>query len=402
MAAARRRPARLLARALAPAAAILIAVPGCSPAAPEPDPLYAGASATPGVPATTSTPATASSSPDGAASPDSTASPDGAATGLPDLVHRGDAATGLGLPWSVVVLDDSSLLVSDRETGEIERVGDGTTSVVGRIPDAASASGEGGLLGLAVSRTGPGAGEPDAVYAYYTSAEDNRVVRLPWTGGRLGMPEPVLTGIPKAEIHNGGRIAVGPDGHLYIGTGDAGVRDRAQDPADLGGKILRITADGGIPEGNPTPGSPVYSLGHRNVQGLAWDSAGRLWASEFGPEVDDELNLVVPGGNYGWPEVTGAPGDPRYTDAQVVWPSTAASSPSGMAILDDVAYIGGLRGQRLWQVPLADGTAGEPAGHFDGQFGRLRDVAAGPDGALLVATNEPGGARILRIGRDTG
>jgi glucose/arabinose dehydrogenase len=210
----------------------------------------------------------------------------------------------------------------------------------------------------------------------------------------------VLTGIPKAETHNGGRIAVGPDGHLYVGTGDAAVRDRAQDPASLGGKILRITADGGIPEDNPVPGSPVYSLGHRNVQGLAWDSAGRLWASEFGPEVDDELNLVTPGGNYGWPEVTGAPGDPRYIDAQVVWPSTAASSPSGMAIVDDVAYIGGLRGERLWQVPLGGGTAGEPASHFDGEFGRLRDVAAAADGSLLVATNESGGARILTIRRD--
>ncbi len=391
MSAARRRRARLPARALAPAAAILIAVPGCSPAASEPAPLYAGASDAPG---------TSGTSEDPSATESASASDDGAA--LPGLVHSGDVATGLGLPWSVVVLDDGSLLVSERETGEIERVGDGSPGVIGRIPDAADATGEGGLLGLAVGRTGPGAGEPDALYAYYTSATDNRVVRLPWTDGRLGTPEPVLTGIPKAEIHNGGRIAVGPDGHLYIGTGDAGVRDRAQDPADLGGKILRITADGGIPGDNPTPGSPVYSLGHRNVQGLAWDSAGRLWASEFGPEVDDELNLVVPGGNYGWPEVTGASGDPRFKDAQVVWPSTASSSPSGMAIVDDVAYIGGLRGRRLWQVPLRDGTAGEPASHFDGLFGRLRDVAAGTDGSLLVATNEPDGARILRIDRDAG
>ncbi|MHA7238427.1 PQQ-dependent sugar dehydrogenase [Arthrobacter sp. TMS1-12-1] len=389
MSAARRRPARLLARALPAAAVLLLA--GCSTADTEPDPLYAGASATPGASA-------------GPASPASGASPDGPPAALPRLAHAGDAATGLGLPWSVVVLGDGTLLVSERETGEILRISGTGTEVIGSIPEAASAGGEGGLLGLAVGGTGRGTGpaEPDVLYAYYTSATDNRVVRLPWADGRLGAPEPVLDGIPKAEIHNGGRIAVGPDGHLYIGTGDAGVRERAQDPASLGGKILRVTAAGGIPADNPTPGSPVYTLGHRNVQGLAWDSAGRLWASEFGPEVDDELNLVVPGGNYGWPEVTGAPGDPRYTDAQVVWPSTAASSPSGMAILDDVAYIGGLRGQRLWQVPLRGGTAGEPASRFDRQFGRLRDVAAGADGSLLVATNETGGARILRIDRGSG
>ncbi|WP_104178940.1 sorbosone dehydrogenase family protein [Arthrobacter sp. B0490] len=376
MAAARQRPARLLTRIL-PAAGILLGLAGCSVASPEPDPLYAGASATP------------------PASPGS-AAPPAAPAALPGLEYGGDAATGLGLPWSVVVLDGGGLVVSERETGEIKRVSGTATEVIGSIPEAAAASGEGGLLGLAVG-AGP---EPDALYAYYTSATDNRVVRMPWTDGRLGAPEPILTGIPKADIHNGGRLAVGPDGHLYIGTGDAGTRDDAQDPDGLGGKILRITPDGGIPDDNPTPGSPVYSLGHRNVQGLAWDSAGRLWASEFGPEVDDELNLVTPGGNYGWPEVTGAPGDARYIDAQVVWPSTAASSPSGMAILADVAYIGGLRGQRLWQVPLRDGTAGEPVSHFDGEYGRLRDVTAGTDGSLLVATNESGDARILRIGLD--
>ncbi|BBE23144.1 oxidoreductase [Arthrobacter sp. MN05-02] len=311
---------------------------------------------------------------------------------LPVLAYAGDAVTGLDLPWSVVVLDDA-LLVAERETGEIERY-DGTAGeVIGVIPEAASAGGEGGLLGLAVA-PGP---DPDAIYAYYTSAGDNRVVRLPWIDGRLGAPEPLLTGIPAGDIHNGGRLAFGPDGHLYIGTGDAGARGNARDASSLGGKILRITADGAVPADNPTPGSPVYSVGHRNVQGLAWDSAGRLWATEFGPEVDDELNLIEPGSDYGWPDVTGAPQDSRFVDAQVVWPSTASSSPSGMAIVDDVAYIGGLRGQRLWQVPLVDGTAGEPVSHFEGSYGRLRDVVAGSDGSLLVATNEPGSARILRI-----
>lgn len=372
MSAAARRSARAASRAhiraFSPAGAvllILLVVPGCSDPAGE-EPVYAGASTTAG---TKQPPA------------------------LPALSYAGDAVTGLDLPWSVVVLDDGALLVAERETGEIERY-DGTAGeVIGSIPEAASAGGEGGLLGLAVE-PGP---VPGAIYAYYTSAADNRVVRLPWSDGRLGAPEPVLTGVPAGDIHNGGRLAFGPDGHLYIGTGDAGVRGNARDPSSLGGKILRITADGAVPADNPTPGSPVYSVGHRNVQGLAWDSAGRLWATEFGPEVDDELNLIEPGADYGWPDVTGAPHDSRFVDAQVVWPSTASSSPSGMAIVDDVAYIGGLRGQRLWQVPLVAGTAGAPVSHFDGSYGRLRDVVAGSDGSLLVATNEPGNARILRV-----
>lgn len=394
-AAARRRPARFLARAFPGAAVVLLVLTGCSNPAAEPDPVFAGASATPG-PSGSPGPSGTPGSPGTLGSADTSGA-------LPALSYDGDAVTGLGLPWSIVVLADGALLVSDRETGEILRVSGDTEELVGSIPKAASAAGEGGLLGLALLDGGAGeteeAGEDlgPAVYAYYTSETDNRVVRLPWVDGRLGSPEPILSGIPKAAIHNGGRLAFGPDGYLYIGTGDAGAPGNAQDPASLGGKILRVTADGGIPADNPVPGSPVYSLGHRNVQGLAWDSADRLWATEFGPEVDDELNLIEPGGNYGWPEVTGAPDDPRYLDAQVVWPSTASSSPSGMAVVDDVAYIGGLRGQRLWQVPLVDGIAGEPASHFDGSYGRLRDVVEAADGSLLVATNESGSARILRI-----
>jgi glucose/arabinose dehydrogenase len=235
------------------------------------------------------------------------------------------------------------------------------------------------------------------LYLYYTGPDDNRVVSVTYDEDGLGKTEEVVTGIPKANIHNGGRIKFGPDGYLYIATGDASNAENAQDRTSLGGKILRVDADGAPAPGNPF-GSPVYSLGHRNVQGLAWDSEGRLWASEFGPDRDDELNLVVSGGNYGWPAVTGAPGNSDFIDAQVVWPSTATSSPSGMAIVDDVAYIGGLRGERLWRVPLADGSAGDPVSFLDGTHGRLRDTIAGAKGELLIATNEAGGSRILRVG----
>lgn len=327
----------------------------------------------------------------------------GATTEMAPAVPRvvGTVAEGLVAPWGIDFLPDGSAVVTERDTRRVLRVTEaGDVSEIG-VVDEAAPQGEGGLLGVAVSPTY----ESDrTLFFYLTTATDNRVVRTTYDGPAdgagegLGALEVILDGIPNGFIHDGGRLEFGPDGDLYVSTGETGEPTLAQDRDSLGGKILRITPDGGVPSDNPTPGSPVYSIGHRNVQGLDWDSAGRLWATEFGPEVDDELNLVQPGGNYGWPEVTGAPGDARYLDAQVVWPSTASSSPSGMAILDDVAYIGGLRGQRLWQVPLAGGTAGEPISHFDGSYGRLRDVVAAPDGSLLVATNESGSARILRVG----
>lgn len=304
-----------------------------------------------------------------------------------------DLVTGLGVPWAMAVLPDGSVIVTERDTAEVKRIVDGEVEVIGVVEDAVAAGGEGGLLGVAVP---PDFTEEPRLFLYYTSPNDNRVVSMAYDEGGLGNPEEVLTGIPKANIHNGGRIKFGPDGYLYIGTGDAANADNAQDGTSLGGKILRLRADGAPAPGNPF-GSAVYSLGHRNVQGLDWDSEGRLWASEFGPDRDDELNLIVPGGNYGWPAVTGAPGDSDFIDAQVVWPSTATSSPSGMAIVDDVAFIGGLRGERLWRVPLAGASVGEPMSYFDGTYGRLRDTIAAGDDELLIATNEGGGSRILQV-----
>ncbi|MHA7153472.1 PQQ-dependent sugar dehydrogenase [Arthrobacter sp. TMN-50] len=314
--------------------------------------------------------------------------------GLPDLSPAGTVAEGLTVPWGLAALPDGSLLVTERESGEIKRIIDGSTTTIGTLDAEIAAAGEGGLLGLAI---GPDFDADPRLYVYFTGPNDNRVMSLAYGEDGLGEPQEVFTGLPKANIHNGGRIKFGPDGYLYVGTGDAGQAASAQDPTSNGGKILRITADGDPAPGNPVENSPVYSLGHRNMQGLAWDSAGRLWASEFGPEVDDELNLIEPGGNYGWPAVTGAPGADGFIDAQVVWPSTATSSPSGMAIVDDVAYIGGLRGERLWQVPLASGTAGTPVSHFDGEHGRLRDVIEGAGDALWIATNEGAQSRILTV-----
>jgi hypothetical protein len=201
----------------------------------------------------------------------------------------------------------------------------------------------------------------------------------------------VVSGIAKATNHDGGRIAFGPDGMLYAGVGDAGVTSRAQNPASLNGKILRVRPDGGVPADNPTPGSLVYSLGHRNVQGLAWDSAGRLYATEFGQDTTDEVNRIVPGGNYGWPAVEGNSTNPLYRNPIVTW-TTAEASPSGAAIIDNTMFVGALRGTRLWVVPLdGNGGAGTPTAALNGRFGRLRTVEKAPDGSLWVTTSNRDG-----------
>ena len=309
------------------------------------------------------------------------------------MVGRIDA--GLALPWSLVFLPDGSAVISERDSALLKVLPPGgqgapatiAPATIGKVPDVVP-GGEGGLLGLALS---PDFAADRYLYAYFTAQGDNRIARfrLEGTGAQLGLgaAEVIFSGIPKASTHNGGRIRFGPDGYLYVGTGDSQRRDQPQDRNALGGKILRLTPDGKPAPGNPFGDNPVYSLGHRNVQGLDWDSAGRLWASEFGPDVDDELNLIVPGGNYGWPEVTGAPHRGGYLDAKVVWPSTASSSPSGLEIVGDTAYLGALRGQRLWAVPLRGQFAGDPVAYFTGQYGRIRDVSLAPDGRLWALSN---------------
>lgn len=301
-------------------------------------------------------------------------------------------AEDLRSPWDVVPVANNRHLISERDSGIIWLLeADRSRTSLGVVPDV-RAEGEGGLLGLATPGEDAGMTR-DVVYAYLTTDVDNRVIRMSWSPGGLGEPEVIIDGIPRANIHNGGRLAFGPDGMLYIATGDAAKPELAQDLDSLAGKILRVTADGDIPADNPFPGSPVFTLGHRNVQGLAF-SEDRAWASEFGTSIADELNLLVPGGNYGWPVVEGAANRPPYLDPIAQWTPTSIASPSGIAYVGGrtpAVYVASLRGQVLWQVPIVGDRAGDPRTLDLGELGRLRTVIARDDGSLWLMTSNTDG-----------
>ncbi|SFR96864.1 Glucose/arabinose dehydrogenase, beta-propeller fold [Agrococcus baldri] len=321
---------------------------------------------------------------------DPSAEPPPSGTASPSAIEPGRldepvaVATGLDAPWSIAFVDERTALVSERDSGTILEVS--ASGAVRELAQVAGLShgGEGGLLGLAV-----GDGH---LYWYGTAADGNRVMRVALTGEpgslELGQPQEVITGIPASGNHNGGRIAFGPDRLLYVTTGDAGVPGAAQDPGSLAGKILRLEPDGTIPADNPFPGSPVYSLGHRNPQGIAWDEDGTMWASEFGQDTWDELNRIEAGANYGWPQIEGIAGVAGFTDPVQQWQPTEAS-PSGIAIAEGSIWIANLRGASLRQVPLTEPSASTV--HWQGRFGRMRDVAVAPDGSLWVLTGNTDG-----------
>ena len=305
-----------------------------------------------------------------------------------ERVEVSTLATDLEVPWSFAFLPGGVALVTERDSGRLLRVSlSGDVREIQTLPEGGS--GEGGLLGVAVS---PDYEVDRYIYAYYTTEADNRVVRF-----RMGeTPEPILTGIPVNTYHDGGRIKFGPDGMLYVSTGDAGDAENSQDRNSLGGKILRIEPDGSIPPDNPFPDNPVYSYGHRNVEGLAWDAQGRLYASEFGQNTWDEVNRIEAGENYGWPAVEGRGGeDNGYVDPITIWP-TSEASPSGAEIMVDGAipqwegdlFVAALRGERLWHLELNDrGEVVATEKLLDGEIGRVRDVTQAPDGSLWVSTS---------------
>ncbi len=294
-------------------------------------------------------------------------------------------------PWASALLPDGSVLFTERDSRRIwERRPGRPARVVYTVHEAVS-RGEGGLLGIAV---GPGYPRDRRVHLYYTTADDNRIAYV--VRGSAARPRVVLAGIPAGRTHDGGRLAFGPDGMLYAGTGDAGVPSRAQDRRSLGGKVLRMTADGQVPTGSPF-GTVVHSYGHRNVQGLAFDDAGRLWASELGQNTWDEVNLVVRGGNYGWPVVEGRGGDARYREPVHVW-RPAQASPSGATYAAGSLWVAALRGQRLWRLQLSGTRVVRVGAVHVGTYGRLRDVQRSPrDGSLWLLTANGRDDRVLRM-----
>jgi len=322
------------------------------------------------------------------------------ATGLAPAAGAQDPATstiaaGLQVPWGIAFLPDRSALVSERTTGRIMRITpNGRKSVAMRVPGVATSAGEGGLLGLALS---PTYARDKLVYAYYTTARDNRIARFR-LGGR---PRPILTGLRRGQIHNGGRIAFGPDGKLYAGVGETGDRGLAQNRSAQNGKILRMNPNGSVPSDNPFKGSRVWSYGHRNVQGLAWDGAKRLWATEFGQDRFDEVNLIRKGRNYGWPVVegTGSTQGGRFANPLVTWP-TSQASPSGDAVVGSTLYVATLQGRCLYRIPIDGTKLGSPTRLLANRFGRLRTVARAPDGSLWVMTSNRDGRGQPRAGDD--
>ncbi|MGA8846152.1 MAG: PQQ-dependent sugar dehydrogenase [Nocardioides sp.] len=297
-------------------------------------------------------------------------------------------AQGLAVPWGLDFFANGDAIVTERDTKRVLLIsGDRRhrVSVLGII-DEASPAGEGGLLGVALS---PDFEQDRAVYFYLTTAVDNRIVRSYLLDGGLAPVEVLLDGIPNGFIHDGGRLAFGPDGYLYASTGESGKPALAQDRDSLGGKILRITTDGDPAPGNPF-GTAVWSYGHRNVQGLAFDQRGDLWASEFGGDLVDELNKVEPGANYGWPRVEGPGGGRKLTDPQQTW-AVADASPSGLAYADGYLWMAALQGERLWRVRLKGGEAVDQTPYFVGSYGRMRTIARAPDGTLWLTTSNRDG-----------
>lgn len=247
------------------------------------------------------------------------------------------------------------------------------------------ATSEGGLLGIVAS---PRFATDRTVYAMVSGVRDNQVVavRIAEDFRSLTRGHTLLDGIETADRHHGGRLAVGPDGNLWIGTGDAFDPANAADGTTLNGKILRIRPDGSVPADNPDPASPVYTSGHRNVQGLAFGPAGTAYASELGHRTWDEVNALRPGEDYGWPETEGVQGSTGVPPLWTVHPDDA--SPSGTAYAHGSLWIGALGGRRLWQLPVEGATAsGAAIAQFGDDFGRIRTVEVAPDGALWLVTS---------------
>ncbi len=313
--------------------------------------------------------------------------------------HVAIVATGLDVPWGMDLLPNGDLMVAERN-GRITRIDPGTGSKTQLTQRPALDQGEGGLLGLALD---PNFNKTGWVFIYETVKDQNHIVRLKMEGETLIEEQVILQGIPKARYHNGGILRFGPDGYLYAGTGDGREPQSAQDTAGLGGKILRLTKNG-----EPAPGNPfnnaVYSVGHRNVQGLAWNAAGQLYATEHGPSGEihdwcchDEVNRITMGGNFGWPLVIG---DEQHEGCILPLAHSGMDTwaPGGCVILRGSAWgsyqgwlmLAGLRGQQLRLFDLANPSV-EQTVWLNGRFGRLRNLLMARDGSIYFCSSNRDG-----------
>jgi glucose/arabinose dehydrogenase len=302
-------------------------------------------------------------------------------------------ATDTDIPWGLVTLPDGTILYNRRDAQDIIHLfpTTGAKTTVGTVPNVQSTDGEGGLTGLAISSS---FATDHWLYIMHTSPTDNRIVRIKYENDKLSTSteQVLLSGILRNKFHDGGRLRFGPDGKLYASTGDAQNGANAQDKNSLNGKVLRLNSDGSVPSDNPF-GNYVWSFGHRNPQGLAFDSQGRLWEQEFGNSIMDETNLITKGGNYGWPSCEGTSGTcgttgflaPKYT-----YP-TADGSCSGIAIVKDVLYVACERGTRMYREVISGTTLTNVQQYFQGTYGRLRTVEPAPDGGLWLTTTNAGG-----------
>ncbi|MFI1015083.1 PQQ-dependent sugar dehydrogenase [Streptomyces sp. NPDC020965] len=314
-------------------------------------------------------------------------------------------STGWTMPWGTDWLPGGkSALVTERDSFKVYKATPaGARTVVGTVPYTRTTDAEGGLMGVAVD---PRYKTNKYVYFMHTSTDGTRIARMTYDGTSLTGYKTLVRGIKKAIVHNGGRLAFGPDEYLYAATGDATETSLSQDRKSLNGKILRLTRDGKPAPGNPF-GTLVYSLGHRNPQGLAFDTKGRLWSAELGESSRDELNLIKPGRNYGWPICEGRCAKAGMTDPKKTW-KVSVASPSGIAIVDNAVYMASLRGERLWRIPIdpKNESVGAATSHYRGTYGRLRTVTKvpGSDQLWLSTSNadawggRPAGSdRILRV-----
>ncbi len=326
--------------------------------------------------------------------------PDKVVEELPDVEV---VLENLTIPWDIAFLPEGDMLITERD-GTITHLDPASkeTATI-QIQDIRHV-GEGGLLGMALH---PNFENNRFLYLYFTSSPEgdsiNTVTRYKFEGGQLADELVIVEGIPGETFHNGGRIAFGPDGMLYIATGDARTPSEAQNKSSLAGKILRVEDDGSTPSDNPF-GNRVYSYGHRNPQGLTWDESGNLWSTEHGRSGAtsglDELNLIRKGANYGWPESQGdevAQGTTApvvHSGPDVTW------APASALYWNGSIFFGGLRGETLYEVPLQGVRAGEVKSHFGGEFGRIRTIVLGPDGMFYITTSNRDGRGDVRAGDD--